>query len=376
MTRARDLMVALFLVLGMLPPAYGQLDKMVIPAGTPEDKELNLIGDEPDAQKKIAMYQDFLQKYASNPVAVAYANWQLSQSYQGAGDLQKATEYGDKAVAASPHNLDVLQSQVTLAQQTKDNARIFKYAEQGGEAYNSIAKQPKPADLSDSDFADSIASEKETNKSAYEFFEASAVNAIATQADAKTRMDYIDKFSTAFPDSKMQEQIDSYAMLALSELKDTQRLNAYAEKGLAANPNNLPALLLLANSYANGPEPAKAVPYAQRAIAAAKADDPAADRSRKVSAGVAHSILGQVYAKQQKGPASITELKSATALLKGQDEQQYAIAAYYLGFDYAKLGRLTEARAVLTELVGTPSPVQALAKDLLTKVNTARAKGN
>lgn len=376
MTYTRGWMFALLLVFGMLPLAYGQLDKMVIPAGTPEDKDLNRIGDEPDAQKRIAGYQDFLQKYASNPVAVAYANWQLSQSYQAAGDLQKATEYGDKAVAASPHNLEVIQSQVTLAQQTKDNARIFKYAEQGGEAYNSIAKQPKPADLNDSDFADAIASEKETNKSAYDFFEASAVNAIATQPDAKIRMDYIDRFSTAFPNSKMQEQIDSFAMLALSELKDTQRLNAYAEKGLATNPDNLPALLLLANSYANGPEPAKAVPYAQRAIAAAKADDPAADKSRKVSAGVAHSILGQIYAKQQKAAPSITELKSATALLKGLDEQQYAIAAYYLGFDYAKLGRLTEARAVLTELAATPSSVQALAKDLLTKVNTARSKGN
>jgi hypothetical protein len=369
-------MFAMFLVFVMLRLGHGQLDKMVIPAGTPEDKDLTVISNEPDAQKKIAMYQDFLQKYASNPVAVAYANWQLSQSYQGAGDLQKATEYGDKAVAGSLHNLDVLQSQVTLAQQTKDNARIFKYAEKGGEAYNSIAKQPKPADLSDADFADAITSEKETNKSAYEFFEASAVNAIAVEPEAKTRMDYIDQFSAAFPNSKMQEQIDSYAMLSLSELKDAHRLTAYAEKALAANPNNLPALLLLANSYADGAEPAKAVPYAQRAIAAAKAEDPAADKSRKVSAGVAHSILGQVYAKQQKAVPSIAELKSATALLKGLDDQQYAIAAYYLGFNYAKLGRLTEARAVLTELIATPGPVQALAKDLLTKVNTARAKGN
>jgi hypothetical protein len=290
--------------------------------------------------------------------------------------LQKATEYGEKAAAGAPHNLDVLQSQVTLAQHTKDNARIFKYSEQAGEAYDSIEKQPKPADLSDADFAEAIASEKDANKSAYEFFEASAVNAIATQPDANIRMDYIEKFTTAFPNSKMQDQIASFAMLALSELKDTRRLTAYAEKALAANPDNLPALLLLANSYADSPEPAKAVPYAQRAIATAKADDPAADHSRRVSAGVAHSILGQVYAKQQKAAPSIAELKSATALLKGQDEQQYSIAAYYLGFDYAKLGRLTEARAVLTELVATPSPVQQLAKDLLAKVNAARSSGH
>ncbi len=376
MTRVRGSIFAVLFFFLMSSLGYGQVDKIVFPAGTPEDKDLNLITSEPDAQKKIAMYEDFLQKYASNPVAVTYADWQLSQQYQAAGDLQKATDYGDKAVAGSPHNLDILESQVTLAIQTKDNAKAFKYAVQGGEAYDSIDQQPKPADMTDEQFASTIATEKDTDQSSYEFFEGAAFNAIVAETDAKTRMDYIDKFASTFPKTKMQEQLASYAMLSLSELKDTKRLLAYAEKALAANPDNLPALLLLANAYVDSPEPAKAVPYAQRAIAAAKADDSAADHSRKVSAGVAHSILGRVYAKQNKTAASIPELKSATALLKGQDEQQYSIAAYYLGYDYAKLGRLTEARAVLTELVATPSPVQQLAQDLLTKVNAARATGH
>ncbi len=376
MTRVRGSIFAVLFFFLMSSLGYGQVDKIVFPAGTPEDKDLNLITSEPDAQKKIAMYEDFLQKYASNPVAVTYADWQLSQQYQAAGDLQKATDYGDKAVAGSPHNLDILESQVTLAIQTKDNAKAFKYAVQGGEAYDSIDQQPKPADMTDEQFASTIATEKDTDQSSYEFFEGAAFNAIVAETDAKTRMDYIDKFASTFPKTKMQEQLASYAMLSLSELKDTKRLLAYAEKALAANPDNLPALLLLANAYVDSPEPAKAVPYAQRAIAAAKADDSAADHSRKVSAGVDHSILGRVYAKQNKTASSIPELKSATALLKGQDEQQYSIAAYYLGYDYAKLGRLTEARAVLTELVATPSPVQQLAQDLLTKVNAARATGH
>src|SRR6266851_3914755 len=146
MTSARTSIFAMLLFFLMLPLAHSQVDKIVFPAGTPEDKDLNLITSQPDTQKQIAMYQDFLQKYASNPAAVAYANWQLSQEYQGAGDLQKATEYGDKAVAGSPHNLEILESQVTLSIQTKDNARTFKYANQGGEAYDSIDKQPKAAD--------------------------------------------------------------------------------------------------------------------------------------------------------------------------------------------------------------------------------------
>jgi len=357
---------------------HSQVETIVIPAGTPEDNDLNAIANEQDAQKKVTMYQDFLQKYASNQAAVAYANWQLSQYYQSAGDLQKALEYGEKAVAGSPHNLDILTSQVTIAQQLKDNARMFKYSIQGAEIFNSIDKQPKPADMSDEQFASTVGSQKDANKTSYEFFEVTAFNAIVAETDAKSRMDYIDKFTTTFPKSKMDEQVTSYAMLSLSELKDNHRLIDYAEKALKANPDNLPALLLLANTYVDSSEPgglAKAISYAQKAVVAAKADDPAAEKSKKISAGVGHSVMGRAYAKQQKTLPSISELKSATTLLKGNDEQQYAVAAYYLGWDYAKVNKLTEARAILNDAAAIPGPVQQPAKDLLIKVNTARAAG-
>ena len=137
-------------------------------------------------------------------------------------------------------------------------------------------------------------------------------------------------------------------------------------------------MLLLAGSYVDDPRAGsvgKAVSYAQRAITVAKADAPDADKSRKLSAGAAHSIVGYAYIKQDKTAAAIPELKTAVGLLKGQDDQQYSIALYRLGFAYAKLSRVTEARDVLTEAVKIPGPVQAMSQDLLTKVNAARAKG-
>jgi len=367
---------ALLWVIVVSVAVHAQVDKISIAAGTPEDKDLTAIGNESDAQKKIAMYQDFLNKYASNPSAVAYANWQLSQSYQNSGDLPKALDYGDKALAGSPHNLDILMSQVMIAQQLKDNSKVFQYATRGGEAYDSIDKQTKPADMSEEQFASAIAGDKETNKNAYEFFQNAAFASIGAETDAKSRMDGIEKFTTTFPKSGMDDQLTSYAMLSLSELKDTPRLIAYGEKALAANPNNVPVMLMLANTYVDSGEPGaltKAAKYSAKAILVAKADEPDADKSRKISAGVAHSTLGRVYAKQEKTMPSITELKEATRLLKGQDEQQYAIAAYFLGWDYAKQKRLSDARAVLSDSVSIAGPMQQPTKELLAKVNSARA---
>src|SRR5437762_3348509 len=234
---SRGLVVGLVVLFSL--PLCAQMDKIVIPAGTPEDQALQAITAESDEQKKLPMYEDFLQKFASNPAAVAYGNWQLSQAY----------------------------------------------------------------------------------------------DATAEENDAKARMSYIEKFTPAFPDLRFGDGITSYAMAALSDLKDMNRLVAYGEKTLTTNPNHVPSLLLLAGAYVDDPKPGslgKSVSYAQKAIAAAKADASDADNARKISAGVAHSTLGYAYMKQDKTLASVPELKSAMTLLRGLDEQQFAIAAYRL----------------------------------------------
>jgi tetratricopeptide (TPR) repeat protein len=355
-----------------------QVDRIIIPAGTPEDQALQAISNEPDVQKKLTMYQDFVQKFASNPAAVAYGNWQISQSYQAAGDLQKAVDYGDKALVGSPRNLDILVSQAGIAQQMKNNAKLMDYSTRGGEVCNSFAKEAKPSGMSDQEFASHVEDERNSTKNSCEFLEATAFNAIASENDAKTRMNYIERFTPAFPKSRFEDQVTSYAMVSLSELKDTSQLVAYGEKTLQANPNSLAALLLLANLYVEDPKPGslnKAITYAEKAIAVAKADAPDADRSHKVSAGVAHYTVGYAYLKQDKTAAGIPELKTAGTLLKGQDDQSYALTMFRLGFAYAKLNRVTEARDALNEAVKISGPAQQPAQDLLAKVNAARAKG-
>lgn len=359
-----------------IPQATAQVETISFGAGTDEDKALQAITNEADAQKKLAMYQDFVQKFASNPAAVAYGNWQISQDYQGTGELQKALDFGDKALAGSPHNLDILVSLANIAQQAKNNDKLMDYCAKGGMVCLSIAKQPKPEGMSDADLAQKITEDKTAAQANCDYFETAGLNAISGENDPKTRMAYIDKFTAAFPDSKFQENVSNLALEALSQLKDNARLVAFGEKLLAANPNSLPALLLLAGFYSEDSKPgsaAKAITYSQKVIEIAKADAPDADKSRKIEAGAAHSTIGWIYLKQEKSASAITELKAGSALLKGLDDQQYARALYGEGFIYAKLNKLTEARDVLTEAVKIPGPLQAMSQDLLTKVNRARA---
>lgn len=375
------LLVVFFLSLAVsIPHASAQVDHITIAAGTEEDHALQAITSEQDQQKKIAMYEEFVQKFSANPAAVAYGDWQLSQAYQAAGDLQKALDAGDKALAASPHNLDILVSEAGIAQQAKNNVKLMDYSARGGEVCAAVAKQPKPEGMSDEDFANKLREDKSSVQNSCDFLESSGLNAIASETDPKNRMAEIEKFSAAFPNSKYQDQVSNYAMYTLGpdQLNDKARLVSFGEKTLAANPNSLAALLLLANYYGDDTKPgspAKAISYSQKAIEVAKPDAPDADKSRKIAAGVAHNTIGWAYLKQEKTASAITELKTASVLLKGQDEQQYARALYGLGFAYAKLNKLTEAREVLTEVAKMSGPFQAMSQDLLAKVNSARAKG-
>ena len=378
MKRCIGPLLAILLVIAFsISQAQAQVERIVIAAGTDEDHALQAITNEQDNSKKLAMYEDFVQKFSSNPQAVAYGNWQIAQAYQGSGDLPKSLEYGDKALAGSPHNLDILVSQASTAMQAKNNAKAMDYAAKGGEVCHSIAKQAKPEGTSDEDFARKVSDEKNATQNNCEFLETSGFNVITAETDPKSRMTEIEKFSAAYPDSQFGDKVSNYAVYTLGpgQLNDQARLVAFGEKMLSNDPNSMLALLLLAGYYGDSGNSAKAISYAQKVIEVAKPDAPDADKSHKLSAGAAHNTIGWAYLKQEKTTAAIPELKSAAALVKGQDDQQYARALYGLGFAYGKLNKLTEAREVLTEAVKIQGPMQSMSQDLLTKVNAARAKG-
>lgn len=357
---------------------HAQVDKISIPAGTPEDQAIQAITAESDAQRKNALLQDFVQKFSSNPMAVAYGNWQLAQNYLAAGDTAKALAAGDKALASSPHNLDILVFQTQVATQVKDNAKVIDYAVRGGQAFQSIAKQPGPAGMSEQDFAAEVQNQQADNKASYEYLETSAFNAITSEQDPKQRMSFIERYTPAFPGSRFEEQVSQFAIYSLQQLNDATRLAAYGEKTLAANPNSIPTLLLLSSAYVEDAKIAnvnKAMTYARKALELAKPDAPDADHSRKLAGGVAHSTIGYALLKQDKTVASIPELKAGSTLLK-DDPAAYSTVLYRLGFAYAKLNRLTEARDVLSQAVEIQGPFQQPSRDLLAKVNSARSKAH
>ncbi len=358
-----------FLVVILAVVGRAQVTHILIPAGTPEDAAIQEITKEADADKRLALAKDFLQQFSANPMAVAYGNLQVSQYYSAKGDNEQALAYGDKALAAVPNDLDILGSQANLALQIKNYAKVVDYAARGGMAVQGIAKQPKPADMSDQDFAARIEQERASAQQSYEYLEGLAVNAIASEPDGKQKVAEVEKFEFAFPKSKYGPQVVEYAVVALQQMNNVSRLAAYGQKAVAANPDNASLLSVLASALVDTPAYFdRAMEYARKAIALAKADAPGADTNRKLAAGTAHTALGFGLMKQEKNTAAIAELKSALALLK-EDPVGSQKASYFLAYAYAKMKNYAEARQILNKLVATAGPFQQPARELLVKVS-------
>lgn len=346
--------------------------KITIPAGTPEDKALTEISQEASNDKRITMLEDFVKTYASNPAAVAYGNWQLSQQFT-ASDPNKALEYGDKALAAMPDVLDILQSQTDLAQQAKNYAKVVDYATRGAVVVQGIEKQPKPEGYDDESWKGNQQREREQAQPTYDYMATAAYNAMAAEPDPKKRVSEIERFMEAFKGSKLSENANLLAVATFQEMNDLPKLMAFGEKALAADPKNASLLTLMANAFAEdqkGAELAKADSYARKAIELIKADQTTPEASRIVTEGFAHQVLGYSLLRQEKTPAAIAELKTAVAMLQS-DPPKLSIALYRLGYAYAKSKQNANAKQVLTQATTVDGPFKEAAKELLAKVNAA-----
>jgi tetratricopeptide (TPR) repeat protein len=350
-----------------------QVTQIMITAGTPEDKALQEISAENDGAKRVAMLQDFLKQYASNPQAVAYGEWQLSQQYLEQGDTARAMEHGEKALQLQPANLDVLVSLTMVAQKAKATDKVMECVVRGGTAFNGYAKEPRPEGMTPEVFKLRVEQAQDPFRQQYEYLEVTGLNTMVAEENAKKRMSYVERFIAAYPGSRFEDQVMQLAVYTLGQTNDSARLLSFSEKALATNPDSITILTVIANAFADSTDQAlapRAETYARKALELSKGKTAGADSKLALYTGLAHSALGYALLRQEKNVPAITELKTASDELKGNADA-YPSALYRLGFAYAKTGKLPEAKAALTELAAINSPYQQSAKDLLAKVDAA-----
>ncbi len=366
---------SLVMVLVLASTAAAQIGKSVsVAAGTPEDKALAEIYAAPDGPDKIALLDKFMADYGKGDLELL-ADQLYVQSYLAQKNYPRVYEYGDKALALDRDNFSAAVNMVHAADEQGDANQVFAEGEKVAAIIARYKALPPPEGAD----ADRWNSQKDaTIKNAQAdigYVEYAMVNAAYKTADPTARAALFERYVAVFPDSTYTTTVREQTAVAYQQAQNQPKMLAAAQAVLAADPNNISMLLLLADNWCNDAHQLdKAAADAQKALdllaQAKKPDNVADDQWQKqvsLQKGLAYSSLGEVNVNKGRNPQAVDAFKQASPLLKS-DNFSYAQNQYRLGFTLAKMQRIPEARTVLTEVISLNTPYKQRALDTLNKI--------
>ena len=366
-------------LLSLLPCALAK--RVMVMAGSPEDKAIQQIINEKEVSRRLPLIAKFAADFAAKPDMVVYAEQLYQDAYLESGDYDKSLEYGERALAADPTDMDVVMKLVRAARQKPDPARLFRYVTQFAEWYNGL-ETARPADRDETSWREFVTRTRAEYQEDFGRLEYVLLDLIPRETRPQERLQILDRFSKAFPKSSYASNVYQYYAYTYQQLDDTAKLMEYADKVLAVDPQNFAMPLLVAQVLSEqGKDLERATALATKALELAEKAQPPANapaeewqKSRHASLGLAHGILGFIHLRQNHNPQAISELKTAVPLVRS-DPALLSTVLYRLGFVQAKnLKMLEEARATLSECSNVAGPFQQAARDLVAKIDARLAK--
>jgi tetratricopeptide (TPR) repeat protein len=372
---AKPAILAIVLLALFAGAARAQLGKRVMTtAGTPEDKAVSEIYAAPDPAAKIALLDKFMTDLGKGEFELLGDQIYVA-TYLDQKNYPKVYEYGEKVMKLDPNDFGTLAKMVQAADEAGDTPKIFDFGERAGK----ILTQYKAADAADENAKTAKAQVLEENASDIGRVEYSMYSAASKSTAPVEKAGLMERYAAAFPDSPYTKDARDTAAVAYLQAQKNDKMIEAAQKNLAADPDDVRMLLLLADYWSEKGTPAqldKALAYAQKALddlAAAKKPEGVSDDDWKnqvaLQQGVAYAAIGMVYVNKGRNPQAIDAFKKASPLLKA-DTVSYGRNLYRWGFTLAKMRRLPEAKVVLNQAMAVDSPYKPLAKQTLDTIST------
>jgi tetratricopeptide (TPR) repeat protein len=361
--------------------ASAQIGKSVsVAAGTPEDKDLEAIYAAPDGPDKVALLDKFMADHGTGDLALL-GDQLYAQTYLAQKNYAKVYEYGDKALSLDPDDFSALILMMHAADEQGDAQKTYGLGEKVGPLLARYQVSPAPAGMSDDQWSAQKAQNLKDAQADVNYVQYTMVNAAYKTTDLPARIQLLERYAKAFPDSSYTLAVREQTAIAYQQAQNTPKMLDTAQGILTKDPNDISMLLLLADNWSeSGHQLDKAAADAKKALdllgKAQKPDNVPDDQWKKqvsIQKGLAYSALGQVYVNNDQNAQAVDAFKQASPLLKS-DAFSYGRNLYRLGFTLAKMQRTPEARTVLTEAVSVNSPYKAKAQETLNKIGGSTKK--
>ncbi len=354
--------------------------------GSPEDQMMLAVNGTDDPNAKVAALEKFTQQHQDSSY-LHCAEQLLTKSYVKLKQYDQAIAAGQKAVAAGyldvPFLEDLLQAYLASGKNSEDALALIMKAPAQIKAETVV---PRNASESDAQYAAAQKSATERAKNDTDYMVYAFFGLLSRVTDPSQQIKMLDQFTQAYPEvaQKQAGELNYRYAVAYTQSNQPEKADDYAEKAIAAEPDNVQALNLVAYDYAlrRRVNQAKAAEYATKALTLVPQmkkpeglSDEAFKSQQDTQEGMAHLTIGFLDL-QKTGAAhhtagAIRELKQAAELLSAIPEFQ-GEAYYFLGYsyeaDYPPQHR--SAMAALEQAIKIQNSMQGQARELLAKIRS------
>ncbi len=355
-----SLLAVAALALLVLPVAAQRYSANANPESA-EGQFIELIGLQSDEAKKLALVEQFTQRFPRHP-AVSWAYEQLQLAAIQAGDWDKALAFGERLAQLNPDDIEVAQINIKAAESKGDRTSVKLWSDYMSRINQRVLDAPPPKD------PEQLEEWKRRTASAAQYAvrdEYAIYKKAFDSSDPKQQVKLLDELLKRNSDTIYLPQALVIYLNAYRSLGDNNNAMLTAEKILKTDQNNEDALLTAAEGHLRrGGASDKVMAYSARLVqlmatkkkpGIARQED--WDRKKAYYTGTAHWMMGNIYINQNRfGPAD-SELRVALPLLR-HAEQSSATILFYLGWSNYKLENYTEAVRFFKQCMAIPSQYQ------------------
>jgi hypothetical protein len=353
--------------------ALAQSGGFQINSETPEGKLLQQAGQESDEAKQLAMYEEFIAKYPKHE-GVPYAYNHLQPLLLKAKQLDKVLAAADIILAAEPDNSVAAYNALQACEQKSDAACIALWSGRTVDAARKKLATKKPVD---EEAAEVWTREIDYAKQVITRCEYAYYAGALKFPDPKSIVDLYEALERTNPESQYIAPAGARYLVALLQLKELTKAQAYGEKAADKNQANEDTLLFIADAnLSTSKDYDKAIRYAGQLVATLPAQaapqgmaPEAWAAKRDAALARAYWIQGTAYGVKEDWTACEKALRAGLPLIEGIPAGKDLLpgAYFYLGLSNYNLSKVTakrdpartaDARKYFTACSKIPGPFQ------------------
>jgi tetratricopeptide (TPR) repeat protein len=229
---------------------------------TPEGQFLELIGLQSDDAKKLALVEQFVNRFPKHQ-AVSWAYEQLQSAALQAGQWDRALAFGEKLEQLHPDDMETAKLNMKAAESKGDKTTVKLWSDYVQRIAQRILESPPPKDpeqLEEWKRRTSLAAQ-------YAAQDEYAIYKKALESgDPRQKIRLLDDLLKRNPDTQYLQQALVIYLNSYRAIGDTRNALLYAERILRSDQTNEDALLIAAEAYVRSGSPDKVVAYSAKII--------------------------------------------------------------------------------------------------------------